>query len=277
VGQVAGINGELYKPLAAGKRYFVSPRLYYEHTVSAFFSGSQQLAEYTQERNGLGADLGYRFSAKAELRVGEDYQWYGESLRIGTPIEQTFHITPFVTSVRFQYLGQDNAQLPTRGSELRTRYNYLTQRPNSSAGFSQWNTTMAHFIPVKSRGIIFGTGAGGTTFGAKDLGLAGFSLGGPLRLSAYHQGELLGSDYFLAQAGYLHRLLKLNPVIGDSIYGGGFYEIGKVWDGAPGTPSLPNDISGALIIKTLFGPIYGGASIGDTDHRKWFFGLGRIF
>jgi NTE family protein len=277
VGQVAGINGELYKPLVAGKRYFVAPRLYYEHTVSAFFSGSQQLAEYTQERNGLGVDLGYRFSANAELRVGEDYQWYGESLRIGTPIEQTFHITPFVSNVRFQYLGQDSAQLPTRGSEFRTQYNYLTQRPNSSVGFSQWNSTMAHFIPVRTRGIIFGTASGGTSFGAKDLGLAGFSLGGPLRLSAYHQGELLGTDYFLAQAGYLHRLVKLNPVIGDSIYAGGFYEIGKVWDGAPGTPTLPNDISGALIIKTLFGPIYGGASIGDSDHRKWFFGLGRIF
>src|SRR5882757_5561070 len=277
VGQIAGINGELYKPLVAGKRYFVAPRLYYEHTVSAFFSGSQQLAEYTQERNGFGVDLGFRFNAKAELRIGEDYQWYGESLRIGTPIEQTFHITPFVSSVRFQYLGQDNAQLPTRGSEFRTQYNYLTQRPNSSVGFSQWNSTMAHFIPVRSRGIIFGTGSGGTSFGSKDLGLAGFSLGGPLRLSAYHQGELLGSDYFLAQAGYLHRLLKLNPVIGDSIYAGGFYEIGKVWDGALGTPTLPNDISGALVIKTLIGPIYGGASIGDSDHRKWFFGLGRIF
>jgi NTE family protein len=277
VGQVAGISGELYKPLVAGRRYFVAPRLYYEHTVSAFFSGSQQLAEYTQERNGFGVDLGYRFSANAELRAGEDYQWYGESLRIGTPIEQTFHITPFVSNVRFQYLGQDSAQLPTRGSEFRTQYNYLTQRPNSGAGFSQWNSTMSHFIPVRARGIIFGTGSGGTSCGAKDLGLAGFSLGGPLRLSAYHQGELLGSDYFLAQTGYLHRLVKLNPVIGDSIYAGGFYEIGKVWGGAPGTPNLPNDISGTLIIKTLFGPIYGGASIGDSDHRKWFFGLGRIF
>jgi NTE family protein len=277
VGQVAGISGELYKPLVAGRRYFVAPRLYYEHTVSAFFSGSQQLAEYTQERNGFGVDLGYRFNANAELRVGEDYQWYGESLRIGTPIEQTFHITPFVSNVRFQYLGQDSPQLATRGSEFRTQYNYLTQRPNSAAGFSQWNSTVAHFIPVRTRGIIFGTGSGGTSFGAKDLGLAGFSLGGPLRLSAYHLGELLGSDYFLAQAGYLHRLLKLNPVIGDSIYGGGFYEIGKVWGGAPGTPNLPNDISGTLIIKTLVGPIYGGASIGDSDHRKWFFGLGRIF
>jgi NTE family protein len=103
------------------------------------------------------------------------------------------------------------------------------------------------------------------------------SLGGPLRLSAYDRGELLGNDYFLGQAGYLYQLIKLNPVIGDSIYATGFYEIGKVWGGAPGTPTLPNDVSGAVIMKTLLGPIYGGASIGDSGHRKWFFGLGRVF
>ncbi len=234
IGQVAGIAGELYKPLIPGRRYFVAPRAYYEHTVSAFFSGNQQLAQYTEERNGFGVDLGYQFNSKAELRVGEDYQWYGETLRIGQPIEQAFHITPLVTNLRFQYLGQDNVQLPTRGSVVRTQYNYLTQKPNSSGTYSQWDSTIEHFIPVGNRGIIFGTGAGGTSFGATDLGLAGFSLGGPLRLSAYHRGELLGSDYFLGQAGYLHRLLRLNPVIGDAIYAAGFYEIGKVWDSAPG-------------------------------------------
>jgi NTE family protein len=277
IGQVAGANGELYKPLIPGKHFFVAPRLYYEHTVTAFFSGSQQLAEYTEKRNGLGFDLGYTFNSRAELRVGEDYQWYGESLRIGTPIEQVFHLNPFVSNLSFQYLGQDSVQVPTRGTEFRTRYNYLTQRPNGFGGFSQWDSTIAHFIPVKSRGILFGIGSGGTSFGATNLGLAGFSLGGPLRLSAYDRGELLGSDYFLAQAGYLYRVLKLNPVIGDAIYVGGFYEIGKVWNAAPATPNLPNDISGALIMKTLIGPIYGGGSIGDSDHRKWFFGVGRIF
>lgn len=277
VGQVAGVSGELYKPLFIGKRYFIAPRAYYGHTVSAFFSGSQQLAEYTEERNGFGVDLGYQFNSKAELRAGEDYQWYGEELRIGTPIEQVFHITPFVSNVRFQYLGQDEVQVPTRGTEFRTQYNYLTQRPNSAAGFSQWDSTVSHFIPVGTRGIIFGRGSGGTSFGEKDLGLAGFSLGGPLRLSAYHVGELLGSDYFLGQAGYLHRLFRLHPVIGDATYAAGFYEIGKVWNGTAGTPSLPNDVSGALIMKTLIGPIYGGVSIGDSGHRKWFFGLGRVF
>ncbi|HEY1994340.1 MAG TPA: patatin-like phospholipase family protein [Edaphobacter sp.] len=277
VGQVAGASGELYKPLVVGKRYFVAPRAYYARTVSAFFSGSQQLAQYTEEKNGFGVDLGYIFSSKAELRVGEDYQWYSEKLTIGSPIEQAFHITPFVSNVRFQYLGQDSVQVPTRGTELRTLYTYSTQSPNSSGGYSQWDTTLSHFIPVGSRGIIFGSGSGGTSFGATNLGLAGFSLGGPLRLSAYDRGELLGNDYFLGQTGYMYRLLKLNPVIGDSIYATGFFEIGKVWGGAPGTPNLPFDVSGAAIIKTFIGPIFGGVSVGDSGHYAWFFGMGRIF
>jgi NTE family protein len=277
VGQLAGISGELYKPLFVGKGYFVAPRAYYAHAVSAYYSGSQQLAQYTEERNGFGVDLGYQFGSKAELRVGEDYQWYGETLRIGTPIEQAFHITPLVSSAQFQYLGQDSVQVPTRGTEIRSLYMYSTQSPNSSEGYSQLDTKISHFIPVRSRGIILGIGEGGTSFGATNLGLAGFSLGGPLRLSAYEQGELLGNDYFLAQAGYLHQLFKLNPVIGDAVYAGGIYEIGKVWGAAPGTPSLPYDVAGTLIVKTLIGPIYGGASVGDSGHHAWFFGLGRIF
>ncbi len=63
-------------------------------------------------------------------------------------------------------------------------------------------------------------------------------------------------------------------MIGDAIYATGFYEIGKVWNAAPGTPTLPNDFAAGAVIKSLIGPIYGGVSIGDSDHRKWFFGLG---
>ncbi len=51
----------------------------------------------------------------------------------------------------------------------------------------------------------------------------------------------------------------------------------RCWNPAEGTPNLPNDVAGIVIMKTLIGPIFGGASIGDSDHRKWFFGIGRIF
>ncbi len=277
VGEVAGANGELYKPVAAGMKLFVAPRAYFAHTERAFFTSGQQLAEYLEHRNGFGFDVGYQFNAKSELRVGEDYQWYGETRTIGMPIAQEFHLTPWVSSVRFQLLGQDDVMVPSRGSIVQTQLNYYTQRPNAAGSFAQWNTYTAHFIPVASRTILFGTASGGTSFGATGLGLAGFTLGGPLRLSSYARGELVGSDYFLFQPGALFRVARLNPVIGDAVYAVGTYEIGKVWGGADGTSSLPNDFSGGVVAKTILGPIFGGGSIGDSGHRKWFFGIGRVF
>ncbi|MEO6816121.1 MAG: hypothetical protein ABI177_05420, partial [Edaphobacter sp.] len=228
-------------------------------------------------RSGLGADVGYQFNARTELRAGEDYQWFGERRTVGNPIGQEFNLTPLVTSVRFQYLGQDEVMLPTKGSEVRSNFSYYTQRPNSNDGLSQLNITTEHFIPSGKRGILFATASGGTSFGASNLGLAGFSLGGPLRLTAYDRGELLGNDYFLGQAGYLVRLSHLNPIFGDAIYAGGFYEVGKINGGNSDTPSVPNDGTAIVVLKTLIGPVYGGGSIGGSGHYKWYFGLGRIF
>jgi len=277
IGVVAGVGGELYKPLAVGSRWFVAPRAYYVHTVNSFFSGSSALAEYTEHRNGVGGDLGYTFGSKAQLRVGEDYQWYGDTLRVGTPIAQAFSLKPFISNASFQYFGQDEALVPTKGTEFTTLYTYYTQQPNEPGGYSQLNSSISHFIPIKEKNIVFGRGQGGTSFGATNLGLAGFPLGGPLRLSAYNQGQLLGSDYFLAQTGYLYRLAQFNPVVAGDVYVTAFYEIGKVWNAASGTPSLPNDVAIGGIMKTVIGPIYGGISVGNGGHFKWFFGLGRIF
>lgn len=277
VGQLAGFDAELYKPLRAESRWFVAPHAYVTHSETGYYSGSDQLAQFKQRKNGLGGDVGYHFNARIELRVGEDYQWFGERRTVGSPVAQEFSLTPLVSSLKFQYLGQNEVMLPTRGSAVRSNFSYYTQRPNASGGLSQFNGTVEHFIPLGKRGILFGTASGGTSFGASNIGLAGFSLGGPLRLTAYSRGELLGTDYFLGQAGYLVRLSHLNPIFGDAIYAGGFYEIGKINGGIAETPSVPNDGTAIVVIKTLVGPVYGGGSIGGSGHYKWYFGLGRIF
>lgn len=277
VGQIAGFDAELYKPLKLGGRWFIAPHGYMTHSETGYYSGNNQLAQFKQRKNAIGADVGYQFNARTELRAGEELQWYGERRTIGAPIGQEFNITPLVSSLRFQYLGQDELMLPTKGSEVRSTFSYYTERPNANGGFSQWNGTIEHFIPVGKRGIAFGTASGGTSFGASNLGLAGFSLGGPLRLTAYSRGELLGNDYFLGQAGYLFQLTHLNPIFGDAIYAGGFYELGKINGGNSSTPSVPNDGTAIVVIKTLIGPFYGGGSIGGSGHSKWYFGLGRIF
>jgi NTE family protein len=277
VGQPAGLAGELFKPRKAGSHAFVAPHAYLMHQVNPYYQGSKQLEQYKEKRDGLGIDLGYQFNARAEVRIGEDVQWFSERRTIGTPAAQEFSLTPFVSRVKFQYLGEDDVMVPTRGSVALATYNYFTERPNDSGGYSQMTGRLEHFIPIRSRGILAGVVQGGTSFGADNLGLAGVTLGGPLRLSAYARNELLGTDYYLGQVAYLHRLVQLNPVFADTIYAGALYEIGKMYGGNPQTPTQPNDFAATVIIKTLIGPVFGGLSIGDSDHRKWYFGLGRVF
>ena len=277
VGQPAGLRGEFFKPLKAGSRAFVAPQAYLAHQVNPYFQGNQQLEQYKEKRNGLGVDLGYQFNARTELRIGEDVQWFSERRTIGTAAPMNFSLTPFISKVKFQYLGQNDMMVPTKGTEVLSTYNYYTARPNGTGGYSQLTGRVEHFIPIRSRGFLTLAGEGGTSFGADNLGLAGLTLGGPLRLSAYARNELRGTDSFLGQLGYLHRIAQLNPVFADTIYAGGFYEIGKMYGANAQTPSLPNDFSAALVIKTLFGPVFAGLSIGDSDHRKWYFGLGRTF
>jgi NTE family protein len=38
------------------------------------------------------------------------------------------------------------------------------------------------------------------------------------------------------------------------------------------------DASFAVIVRTALGPIiFVGGAVGDNAHRKWWFGLGRVF
>lgn len=277
VGQIAGLDVELYKPLNRATHWFAAPHAYLTHSSTGLYSNGNQLAQFKERRNGVGIDIGYQFNARTELRAGEEYQWFSARRTIGSAPGQAFDLTPLVTSMRFQYLGQNEVMLPSNGSVVQAAYHFYTKRPNADSGLSQFDGTVEHFIPVGKRGIVFGTASGGTSFGAANLGLAGFSLGGPLRLTAYSRGELLGTDYFLGQAGYLYQLTQLNPIFGDAIYAGGFYELGKLSGTTSGTPSLPNDGAALIVIKTLLGPLYGGGSIGGSGHAKWYFGLGRIF
>lgn len=277
LGQPATLNAELFKPLKAGSRAFVAPHAYLSRQTNPYYVGSQQLEQYRENRNGLGVDLGYLFNARTELRAGEGVQWYNEHRTIGAAAAQEFSLVPFVSKIRFQYLGQNDFMVPTSGSLASVTYNYFSKRPNDAGGLSQMSGRLEHFIPLKQRGILFGTAQGGSSFGADNLGLAGLALGGPLRLSAYSRNELLGTDYFLGQVGYLHLLARLNPIFADAIYAGGLYEIGKMYGGNAQTPSTPNDVAGTVVIKTLIGPVFAGLSIGDSDHHRWYFGVGRIF
>jgi len=277
VGLLAGAQSEIYRPFASSPKYFVAGRAYYTHSLVDLFNNGSQLAEYKRNQNGLGFDLGRSFGARSQLRIGQDYQWYSVERTIGQDLQPEFRLRPAVTSVKFRYYDQDSSSLPSQGTLIEMDFNRYSQRPsNIAGGFQQIEGNIASFHPVVKNGSIFGRLQAGTSFGSKNLGLAGLSMGGPFRLSAYERYELFGSRYFLAQGGYEQRLFKMNPILGDAIYAVGFGELGRIDVQGTGS-SIPLDIAGALVTKTLLGPLYFGGSVGDSGHRKWFFGVNRIF
>ena len=105
------------------------------------------------------------------------------------------------------------------------------------------------------------------------VGTPQFFLGGPARLSAYGTNELFGNRYHYARVGYLHRLLTLPPFRGRQVYAIGVYEFGKMYN-ARNSSKFPNDGAVGLLAQTAVGPLFIGASVGDTGHAKWFLALG---
>jgi NTE family protein len=123
---------------------------------------------------------------------------------------------------------------------------------------------------------VFFSAFGGTTFTYHQTGFPPFSLGGTRDLVAYGSNEFLTNQYFLFKTGYIRELWELPPLLGNKIYALGTYEIAKVYD-VPNVSSIPTDISGALVVNTLFGPVLVGGAYGANGHHKFFFRIGRIF
>jgi NTE family protein len=95
-------------------------------------------------------------------------------------------------------------------------------------------------------------------------------------LLAYGSNEFPTDQYAIFKAGYLRNLWRLPPFVGDRIY--------LLLDGEGGIVTRRNmddahpvDMAGALIIKTMIGPIAIGGAYGAGGHHKFFYQIGKIF
>jgi NTE family protein len=119
--------------------------------------------------------------------------------------------------------------------------------------------------------------SGGTSFATKDTGFPPFSLGGPLRLGAYGTNELLTNQYFLVQPAILYKLWEISPILKQNVYLLSMYEAGKAYGQPASVAKVAQDGTVGILFQTLFGPMFFGGSIGDNQHRKFFFEVGRFF
>jgi NTE family protein len=224
-----------------------------------------------------GLDFGYSFNRFSELRIGYGIGYQDYTLRLGKP--QFANTNGRLGAIHLRYVldRTNEAVIPTKGVYLKTKFDWYDTTPLTPTTYPSLEQLLQYFQPVSVSGSLYLIAEGGSTFGRTQLGTPAFFLGGVGRLSAYGLNELIGNQYFLGRAGYLHKVFQLPPFFGKQVYLTGFGEVGKMYGDQFHPPKLSGDFAGGLLGETIFGPILIGGSIGDTGHQKWFFQVGRVF
>jgi NTE family protein len=268
------LAAEYYKPVG-GSGFFVAPRAYYDKQARNLFAGERRVAEYGIRRAGIGLDAGYTFR-RSEFRAGVDYGDLSARVRIGDPLLAELEGAETKAFARYEFDSTDEAVIPTKGVRLFGEARYFFKNPGANGGFTQAESRISAFRPVGEKGVVFLTGAGGTSFHKDASPLAQFTLGGPLRLGALRRDELVGNHYLFAGAGYLRSVYALPSIIGGRVYLFGGAEAGGAFNRLRTSNAYLN-ATGGIVVVTAFGPISLGGSFGEGGRRRAYFSIGRIF
>jgi NTE family protein len=275
-GNTYGISTEFYKRFSETSRWFFAPSVSAADSAEWIFSHNNPQADYRLGKAEFGTDLGYAVSRFSEVRAGYEIGYLDANLKLGTPLFQSVKGQVGASRLRFVTEHRDDPIIPRRGYLGDLTFHWVDTSPGAPTAFPNLELRTEFFKTVSQPASVFLIAQGGSTIGYDNTGIPQYFLGGTGGLLAYGQNEVRGDQYYLFRAGYLHRLLRLPPFLGDSLYAATLYEVGKMFN-APGVSRLPNDGAAGVIVRTAIGPLFLGGSVGDTGHATWFFALGRVF
>jgi NTE family protein len=276
IGNTYGISSEYYKRFVQTSKWFYAPQVNASNAGQWIYSYDNPQADYRIIRAGAGLDIGYAIDRFSEVRAGYQIGYLNADLKLGTP--EFSSVKGRVGDTRFRLVTDhlDEPVVPLAGYFGQMNFHFFDQSPGAPSGFPNLEMKAEYFKPTSSRNSLFLVAQGGTTMGYEQTGIPQYFLGGTAGLLAYGTNEVRGDQYFFFRMGFMHRLVALPPFLGGGVYGVGLYEIGKMYN-APGVSKLPNDGAGGVIVRTAFGPVFIGGSVGDAGHATWFFSLGHLF
>jgi len=277
LGESYSIASDLYRPFQPMGKWFFDPFVYASRSTFDIYEHEDPQAVYRLDRVSGGIDLGYALSRFSEVRVGYGIGYGSADLRLGSPDFSSYSGRIGHLRARFLLDHTNDPILPTAGYYVQTNFNFYDSFPNAPEGFPTLEATAQYFQPLSQRASLFIVATGGSTLGYQQTGTPQFFLGGVSRLSAYGLNELMGNQYFLGRLGYKRKIFTLPPFVGSNVYFVGFGEVGKMYGDPFPAPKLSGDGTTGVIALTAIGPVFIGASAGDTGHYKWFFQLGRVF
>jgi NTE family protein len=277
VGTQYRFASQYYRPFSETSKWFVAPDIFAEYLQYPIYNQDTFLAQYRKTSAGGGLGVGYEFGKVAQLSLGYTAAYQTFVPKIGdTALLPEVRGRYGATTLRWFLNEVDNPVIPRSGQYAIVNGSWVDTSPGAAHAYPLAEGTVTKFVPLDAPSSVYFGARGGTTFGNQLVGIPAFSLGGPNSFAAYGQNELLTSQYYLFQAGYLRRLAKLPLLLGEAVYLNGTAEVGKVF-APPFTSQVPGDGSLALLVNTVFGPVEFGGAFGAAGHRRVFFRLGRIF
>lgn len=276
-GSEYGLTTEYYHPFTSFIHWFMAARGTADSSPFNVYRTNRLVAEYRDRRTGGGMDLGYAFGRSGELRIGYDAGYQKVSEDLGAPVTPAVRGRFGYTSLRYRLDRFDDPVIPRRGVRLESQFHFYDIKPGTPdvVPTEELRFGAAHRTSEKASVLLFASG--GTSFTTKNTGFPPFTLGGPLRLGAYGTNELLTNQYFLVQPAVLYRLAEISPLLKQNVYLFSMYEAGKAYGQPASVSKVAQDGTVGVLFQTVFGPMFFGGSIGDNQHRKFYFKVGRFF
>lgn len=276
-GSEYGFTSEFFHPFNSHTRWFVALHGTADSSPFNVYLRDRVLGEYRDRVAGGGLDVGYTFGRNAELRAGYESGYQKVSEEIGAPVAPAVRGRYGMTSVKFRLDHFDDPMIPRRGLRVDSILNLYDVKPGTPDNVvtEELRIGVAKHTSEKSSLLLFASG--GTSFSSRDTGFPPFTLGGPLRLGAYGTNEFLTNQYFLVQPAFLYRVRELSPLLKQNIYLLTMYEAGKAYGDPTATAKVAQDATVGVLFQTVFGPMFFGGSIGDNQHRRFFFKVGKFF
>lgn len=285
VGTIMRAAGEWYQPVGHAGLFIASYAGADERQFNAF-DGQQFRAEYRQTVYHAGVDAGFTTGTDVEWRAGYTVEHLDGRTLIGDAVLPTVDGSQRYFALQATYDGQTGPTIPERGVFARARLRRFTQTAAAaSTGMTatprvepndmlSGEVDASVFLPVSPMGRVFVRAEGGSSFGSTAL-VNAFTLGGPFALGALNTGELRGSNYWLATAGYFHQVYRFAQGAAGSVYAGGWVESGATFERFSGA-AVKTNVSGGFVIDTPLGPISAGASVGLDGRYRFYAGLGPL-
>jgi NTE family protein len=277
LGTEHGVQSEFFVPFGKDLHWFVAPRIFAAKSLQDFYHGGNLLSEYRNQRAGGEAAIGFMPNRYSQFRIGylEGYQKLAPI--IGSPLFRTLSGRSSKNSISFAIDKRNNPVIPTTGHEIRGVAEWYYANPGAPYGFPLSALRISKYLPVSETTSLIFTANGGTTYSHQKTGFPPFEIGGGPELYAYGRNEFLTKQYFFFRGGFVRRLFSLPALLGDKAYLVTAAEGAKIYGLPAGTSSLPGDVSGAITLNTIFGPVTFGGGWGATGHAKIFYQIGRTF